>query len=92
MITPENLPIHELMGLKVRVAKSRSAPHKGLTGIVVDETKNTLVLLCGAREIVVPKKGSIFRFALPGGKAAMVEGDRIAFRPHDRPKKVKLSG
>lgn len=89
MITPENLRVHELIGLKASVVKSRSAPHKGLRGTVVDETKNTLVLSDGKREWVVPKKGSTFRFTLPGKKSASLEGDGIAFRAHDRPKKVK---
>jgi ribonuclease P protein subunit POP4 len=90
MITPENLPIHELIGLRVRVAKSLSAPHKGLSGTVVDETKNTLVLSDGGREIVVPKKGCTFAFSLPGKKRAVVEGSTIAFRPYDRPKKIRM--
>ena len=90
MITPENLPVHEFIGLKARVAKSRSAPHKGLSGVVVDETKNTIVLEKNGREFVVPKKGCTFSFALPGGKRALIEGAAIAFRPYDRPKKIRL--
>ena len=90
MILPENLPIHELIGLKAKVEKSASAPHKGISGVVVDETKNTLVLRGDeGRELVVPKKGCTFRFYLPGRKSALLEGAAIAFRPYDRPKKVK---
>jgi ribonuclease P protein subunit POP4 len=91
MITPENLPMHELIGLKVRVAKSVSLPHKGIEGVVVDETKNTLVVLSKGKEKVVPKKGSTFKFTLPSGAKAEIVGDRINFRPFDRVKKVKLN-
>ena len=90
MITPENLKVHELIGLRASVAKTSSLPRKGLAGMVVDETKNTIVLLGkDGRERAVPKKGSVFRFTLPGGKKAEVDGSAIAFRPYDRPKKVK---
>lgn len=89
-ITPENLRVHELIGLIAHVPASTSRPHKGLSGIVVDETKNTIVLRGkDGVERAVPKKGSTFRFTLPGGKKAALEGNAIAFRPYDRPKKVK---
>lgn len=88
-ITPENLAVHELIGLRVRVAESLSLPHRGLSGIVVDETKNTLVIRTISGEKAVPKKGCTFLFALPDGRKAPLEGARIAFRPFDRPKKVR---
>jgi ribonuclease P protein subunit POP4 len=89
-LTPENLALHELMGLEAKVAKSLSLAYQGLEGVVVDETKNTLVLCTRkGEEKAVPKKGCTFRFRLPGGKSAMLDGDRIAFRPYDRPKKVR---
>jgi len=88
-ITPENLAVHELIGLKARVAESLSLPHRGISGMVVDETKNTLVLRTKTGEKAVPKKGCVFAFVLPGGKKAMLSGGKIAFRPYDRPKKVR---
>ncbi len=89
MITAQNLMLHELIGLHAKVAESTSRPHKGLSGLVVDETKNTLVLRTGQGEKTVPKKGRVFLFTLPGGKKARLEGDKIAFRPYDRPKKLR---
>ena len=89
MITPQNLMLHELIGLRARVAESSSLPHKGLSGVVVDETKNTLVIRKGKDEKIVPKKGRVFLFTLPGGEKARLEGGRIAFRPYDRPKKLR---
>ena len=88
-ITPENLAVHELIGLRACVAESLSLPHRGLEGMVVDETKNTLVLRTGTGEKTVPKKGCVFRFRLPDGRQAMLDGGKIAFRPYDRPKKLK---
>ena len=89
MITAENLRLHELIGLYAKVAESSSLPHKGLAGLVVDETKNTLVILVGKEEKIVPKKGRVFLFTLPSKEKVRLEGDKIAFRPYDRPKKLR---
>jgi ribonuclease P protein subunit POP4 len=89
MITAQNLAKHEIIGLRASVASSRSLPHKGLSGLVVDETKNTLVIRVGKEEKIVPKKGRVFLFTLPNRKKARLEGGKIAFRPYDRPKKLR---
>ena len=89
MITAQNLRLHELIGLHALVSESLSTPHKGLSGLVIDETKNTLVLRAGRDELVVPKKGRIFIFTLPSGEKARLAGDGIIFRPYDRPKKLR---
>jgi len=90
MRTAENLRIHELIGLRARVAKSLSLPYEGISGVVVDETKNTLVLSdSSGAERRVPKKGCVFEFSLPDGSTARLEGESIAYRPHDRPKKAR---
>jgi len=88
-ITPANIAVHELIGLKVSVKKSLSLPYRGLRGTVVDETKNTLVLRTPKGEKAVPKKGCVFECSLPGGERAELDGSSIAYRPFDRPKKVK---
>jgi len=89
MITAQNLGLHELIGLRAKVAQSRSLPHKGLSGMVVDETKNTFVIRAGNVEKTVPKKGSVFLFTLPSREKVRLEGDKIAYRPYDRPKKLR---
>ncbi len=90
MITAQNLRIHELIGLRASVEQSLSLPYEGISGTIVDETKNTLVILGrGGEEKRIPKRGCIFSFTLPDGKSARLEGGKIAFRPYDRPKKLK---
>ncbi len=90
MITPQNLRVHELIGLRAKVEQSLSLPYEGISGTVVDETKNTLVL-SGRKgeEKRVPKKGCVFSFVLPDGKNVRLDGGKIAFRPYDRPKKIR---
>ena len=90
LITPQNLRIHELIGLRAKVAQALSLPYEGISGTVVDETKNTLVISGkNGGEKRVPKRGCVFEFTLPDGKKAELDGNRIAFRPYDRPKKLR---
>jgi len=79
---------HELIGLRVAV-KSRHAGWDGLLGTVVDETKHTfLVETASGSELLVPKAGQEFVFAV-GDKRFAIRGDEIRFRPEDRTKKVR---
>jgi len=90
MITAQNIRLHELIGLRVKVAQSLCMPYEGMAGRVADETKNTLVLcLKDGSERRIPKKGCVFDFTLPDGSRAALEGDKIACRAYDRPKKLK---
>ncbi|MBM4247934.1 MAG: ribonuclease P protein subunit [Euryarchaeota archaeon] len=91
MRTQGNLARHELIGLSVRVSRSPDPSVEGVEGRVVDETRNTLVLerADGRRAIRVPKAGCAFRFALPNGTFAELEGSFIAFRPEDRVKRCR---
>ena len=64
-------------------------PFAGIHGFVVDETKNTLVIRASEGGKTVPKKGCVFQFTLPDGRKAALDGAKIAYRPYDRPKKMK---
>lgn len=88
-----NLVMHELIGLVVRVSKSSDPGKKGISGTVIDETRNTLVVETrnnkGERR-VLPKAECAFRFTLPGGEGVVeVEGRAIIARPEDRTKKMQ---
>ena len=71
--TNKNIVLNELIGLKVKVLKSLDKKQKGLEGIVVDETKNTLIIETkdGIKWLV--KKVSRFRFYV-GRKSFIVDG------------------
>ena len=54
----------EFIGLDVEVL---SAPcYSGMTGVVVDETKNTFTIDSAGTERMVPKPGNEFRFTYEG--------------------------
>ena len=84
MITQENILVHELIGLKVKVLESFSKPHIGIEGLVIHETLNTLVVQTSTSKKRVPKRNSKFEFTLPDGKKIIVYGDEILNRPENR--------
>lgn len=79
-ITTENLPKHELIGLKVEVIDSTDESLIGVEGEVLDETQSTLRI----EDKQVGKENSIFRFTLPGGQEVKLDGELIAKRPEER--------
>lgn len=91
MITEGNVARHELIGLEATVASSPDPSLFGAEGRIIDETRNTLVLARrgSGRTVRIPKDGARFRFALPDGSAAELDGSSIAFRPEDRVKRCR---
>jgi len=85
--TPRNLVYHELIGLEAEVVSAKNPSLLGHKGIVVDETKNLLVLNTkkGVKKIL--KEQATFRFTLPNGTRVVVEGSVIVGSPEDRLKK-----
>lgn len=79
----------ELIGLEVTV-QSAHPGWDGLSGTVVDETKNTIVVASSSgKEARVPKTGQRFGFRV-GDERIVVRGEDITFRPEDRTKKFRI--
>ena len=87
MITPKNLIRHEFIGLEVRIAESTNSSQKGLTGKVVDESRNMLSIKTNSGVKNIPKESSTFSFHLPSGEWVRVDGKLLTSRPEDRVKK-----
>ena len=83
------LHLHEWIGLHAKVVASTST-YKGIEGIVVDETKNTIVIKTHRSIKRVPKEGNIVAFLVEGGQILLDLG-KLRFRPEERLKKAKLS-
>ncbi len=83
----KNIVLNELIGLKVKVLRSLDKKQSGIKGVVVDETKNTLLIETENGRKRVVKKISVFRF-YPGRKSYRVDGNEINFRPQDRIEKA----
>jgi ribonuclease P protein subunit POP4 len=77
----------ELIGLAAKAAKSTNRNSVGISGKVIDETRNTLVIRQNNSDKVVPKETTIFQFTLSNGSVVEVDGNAIVGRPEDRVKK-----
>ncbi len=80
MITPENLPRHELIGLECEVVESSDENQIGIEGEVMDETESML-RICDKK---VEKESCVFRFKLPSGEKVKLDGELIAKKPEER--------
>ena len=83
-ITPENVIVHELIGLNASV-QSSDYNKSGLQGKIVDETKNTIILENKNGEKIIPKKEARFEVEL-GKEKATIEGKDILYKPEQRTK------
>jgi ribonuclease P protein subunit POP4 len=88
MIGRKNLLFSTFIGLDVEISNSSQRKLIGLKGKVVDETKNLIVIEAHGKDVRVPKVSATFRFTLDDGEKMDVDGAKIAFRPHERAKKV----
>lgn len=86
-ITPQNLVRHELIGLKAKIERSTDPTQKKISGLIVDETYNTLRIESKKKEKVIPKANTVFIFTLPNGVKVRVDGKLLVSRPEDRIKK-----
>ncbi|HNQ32875.1 MAG TPA: ribonuclease P protein component 1 [Methanoculleus sp.] len=84
MISPQNILRHELIGLDVLVARASNPGHVGVSGRIIDETKNTLVIQTGRGEARIPKRFSVFRIRLPDGTTVDVDGSSLEMQPERR--------
>lgn len=76
----------EFIGLDVEVL---SAPcYSGISGVVVDETKNTFTIDSAGTERMVPKPGNEFRFTCEDSEF-VIKGKEIQHQPEERIKKVR---
>ncbi len=78
---------HELIGLWAKVAKSRNPSYLGLSGKVIDETRNTLIIKDREKKKMIIKEVSVFHFKFPDGTIVEIDGKLLVGRPEDRLKK-----
>ena len=86
-ITQRNVIQHELIGLEANVVKSTHPGYVGIRGRIIDETRNTIVILDDDRKKRVQKSVVVLHLRLPEGSVIEVDGKQIVGRPVSRVKK-----
>jgi ribonuclease P protein subunit POP4 len=84
MISCQNVTRHELIGLDVLVAGAANPFHRGVSGRIIDETRNLVAIQTQAGIKKVPKLGSTFRLSLPDNTLVEINGSALILAPEKR--------
>ncbi|TGC08466.1 ribonuclease P protein component 1 [Methanolobus halotolerans] len=96
-ITPSKLIFHELIGLAVEVVDATNPTLSSISGKVVDETKNMIIVRTETgQDKMVPKIGTTFMFRIPARlsgnhaeKHVKIEGNLLLSQPENRTKNIR---
>lgn len=83
MRTEENLLSHEFIGLDTTIVKSTDPTLKGLSGRIVDETRNMFVVKTANKTKMISKNICELNFNIKE-KSIDVQGRSLIKRPEDR--------
>ncbi len=83
-LSPESLARHELIGLEVEVEASTDPGVVGLSGKVVDETRNTFLMETARGIKRIAKSNTSLIFTLPDGQRARVKASVLISQPENR--------
>jgi ribonuclease P protein subunit POP4 len=78
----------EFIGTDAKVAESPHADYVGISGRVVDETKNTFTLFHAGKTKSIIKDAAVFHFRFSDGTVVEINGKLLVGRPEDRLKKT----
>ena len=89
MRTIENILYHELIGLKIKLYECSQASLINLSGQIIFETKNMLIIrtLNGIKKI--PKNIILKAILYLSSTACFIRGNQLIGRPEDRILKIK---
>jgi len=77
----------ELIGLDAKVVRSSHPGYVGVSGRVLDETRNTIIILHENKKKIIIKSTAVFHFTMPDGTIVEIDGKTIIGRPENRIKK-----
>jgi ribonuclease P protein subunit POP4 len=77
----------EFIGLDAKIARSSNPSLMKMKGKIIDETRNTFVILHEDKQKIIPKDTSIFYFTMQNETVVEIDGKLLLGRPEDRVKK-----
>ena len=84
MISSRNVLRHELIGLDVLVTGASNPEQRGMSGRIIDETRNLMVIETPRGIKRIAKMRSVFRVALPSGELVEIDGSVLVLAPEKR--------
>ena len=85
-VTPDIIQ-YEFIGTEAEVSKSKHLGYVGISGKIIDETRNTFTLLEEGKRKTAAKSSNLFHFRFPDGTVVEIDGRLLVGRPEDRLKK-----
>lgn len=85
-VTPDIIR-SEFIGTEAKVSKSTHKEYVGLSGKIIDETRNTFTILHEGKRKKIVKNSAIFHFKFSDGTIVEIDGKLLLGRPEDRLKK-----
>jgi ribonuclease P protein subunit POP4 len=77
----------EFIGTEGKIAKSPNSSYVGLSGKIINETKNTFMILHAGKTKNIVKDSAVFHFKFSDGTIVEIDGKLLVGRPEDRLKK-----
>jgi ribonuclease P protein subunit POP4 len=78
----------EFIGTEATIAQSRHTDYIGVSGEVIDETKNTFTIMKNEKTKKIIKEAAVFHFKLSDGTIVEIDGRLLVGKPEDRLKKT----
>jgi len=85
-VTPQIVQ-HEFIGLETTVARSSNPSCVGIKGTVINETRNTFVIMQNKKRKTIVKDQSVFHFTLPDATIVEIDGTLLVGKPWERLKR-----
>lgn len=85
-VTPEIIQ-HEFIGLEAKVAESSNPGYLGISGTIIDETRNTFTIQRGKKVKTIVKNQAVFHFTVPDATIVEIDGKILVGKPEERLKK-----
>lgn len=83
-VTSQNVIAYELIGIDAKIVESRDPTLEKVSGKIVYETKNMLMLNVNNKMKMIPKKVVKLALELPDNSECLVNGSDLVGRPEDR--------
>lgn len=84
MISPENVLVHEIIGLDIKIIESTDPTLNGVSGSIVFETRNTISIRTDSSIKQIAKKAAAKIEIRAHSSVCFISGSSLIGRPEDR--------